>query len=762
MRIVKLSFLIALIFFSCTTEKVPDVGIIPQPNMIEKKDGVFKIKPSTLVYATSLPATQKTAKQFIKFIKDNYGIELKMTNDDTKNAIKFMRSDKEGEREGAYRLEISRRNVRVESASDAGIFYGMETMKELLTPVSYFKTPVLQCMEIFDYPEFEWRGLMLDVSRHFFPKDSVKKILDIMAMHKMNKFHWHLVDGIGWRIQIDKYPLLTKRGAWRVPKPEDAPWMQYETCIKGDEPDCYGGYYTKEDVREIIKYAGERYIDVIPEIEMPGHSHASLECYPEYSCPGLPNKGVYCAGNDKTFEFLQNVLFEVMDMFPYEFIHIGGDEVNKSNWMKCRLCEKRMKDNGLKNGEELQSYFIKRIEKFIHQNGKRMIGWDEILEGGLPDRAAVMSWRGEKGGIEAARTGHFVVMTPGSPCYFDHVQGLSNFEPDGWGGYNPLTKVYEYYPVPKVLDIEGRRHILGAQANLWTEKVATLQHAEYMILPRLAALSEVDWTSPKNKNKENLITKLDVQLDRYKELGYSYAESAFTPVAKVEFDSLKNVFVLSLSNELGRYDIRYTLDGTEPTQDSKLYTGPVEFTEPVSLYAVCYRRGKQAGFPLIQQYYVKAAKYGSVKYKYPYSKRYNGGGNKALIDDKYALNKGNDPRWQGFEKTDLYVILDLGKPMDISYVAIDFFQHLAATSVMLPEQVQIAISADGKEYKTVLDKKYETDRSYKRIIKKIEATFPKQKAEYIRIYAKNRGVLPDWHIRHGSNAWLFTDEIMVK
>jgi len=762
MKRIMFIFSVAVILSSCSTPEVPDVGIIPQPNSMEKKEGAFEITPSTLVYASSKPAVQKVASEFIRFIRDNYGMELKITDDMTKDAIIFSRTLKEGVRDGAYKLVIEKKRVKVTSASDAGVFYGMQTLKQMLSPVSYFQTPVLRCVEINDYPEFEWRGVMLDVSRHFFPKDSVKKLLDILAMHKMNKFHWHLTDGIGWRIQIDKYPMLTEKGAWRVPVPKDTPWRQYETCFKNDPRGAYGGFYTKDDIREIVRYAAERYIDVIPEIEMPGHSEAALQCYPELQCVGEHNSGVYCAGNDKSFEFLQDVLFEVFDLFPYKFVHIGGDEVNKKHWLNCTRCRKKMRNLGIKTGEELQSYFISRMEKYVNANGKKLIGWDEILEGGLPPRATVMSWRGMIGGIEAAKTGHYVVMSPGTPCYLDHSQGLSVYEPDAWGGNNPLMKMYDFYPVPKELDVEGKRHILGGQANLWTEKVATWKHVEYMLLPRLSALSEVDWTAPGNKDRDLFIEKIDVQLDRFKELGYNYAESAFTPVADVERGNDKNAFVLKLYNELGLYDIRYTLDGTKPTLESTLYNGPVEFTKPIDLYALCFRRGVQTGYPIIQEFTILPENGSSVKYKYPYSKQYNGGGEEALFDKKYAVTRGDDGRWQGFQKTDLDIVLDLGKTENISYVAINFFQHLAATSVMLPTEVSISVSEDGKKYNSVLDEKYETDKNNKPIIKKVAAGFTKQKVRYVHIVGKNRGVLPDWHVRKGAEAWVFADEVMVK
>ena len=764
MKWLLLILLPVIILSSCSTPQPLDVGVIPMPNSIVEKKGAFVIDSKTTVYATNLPATQKVANEFVRFVKDNYGIELKTSEEKSNNSIAFELAKKEGGRRGEYFLDVSKHKIRVKSASDEGIYYAMQTLKQLLTPVKYFDSPAISCMEVKDYPQFEWRGLMLDVSRHFFTKDSVKKILDIMAMHKMNKFHWHLTDGIGWRIQIDKYPMLTEKGAWRVVQPGVADWNQYETCIRSsDGSKYYGGFYTKDDIREIIRYAAERYIEVIPEIEMPGHSQAALQCYPELQCTGAHNSGVYCAGNEKTFEFLQNVLYEVMDLFPSKYIHIGGDEVGKTSWLNCALCQKRMKSLKITTGEELQSYFITRIEKFVNLHGKKLIGWDEILEGGLPARATVMSWRGTKGGIEAANTGHDVIMTPGSPCYFDHSQGLNLNEPDSWGGYNPLMKVYDFFPVPPDIDMERKHHILGAQANLWTEKVATLKHAEYMILPRLAALAEVNWTLPQNKNSDGFIRRIDVMFDRYKELGYNYAGSSFSPVDKVVYNKDEKSFVLSLSNELGLYDIYYTLDGTKPTVESSLYAEPIVFTEPVDLYAICFRKGVQAGYPLVRQYSTGLSDKCSVTYKYPYNSSYSGGGDKALCDNRFALNRGDDKHWQGFKKNNFDVTIDLGEPITVSTVAVDFFQHLAATSVMLPLQVEIMISEDGENFTTVLDEKYETiDDDYKPIIDKVEAKFPKQKVKNIHIIAKNRGVLPGWHIRKGGDAWIFVDEVMVR
>ncbi len=712
------------------------------------------------MFATPIPESQKIAKKFIRFIQESYGLKLKMGNRDDENVILFICDQEEEEKPGAYTLTVSIKNIEIRSASNQGVFYGLQSLKQLLTPVTYFEKPLISCVKIVDYPQFEWRGLMLDVSRHFMPKDSVKKILDILAMHKMNKFHWHLVDGIGWRIQIDKYPLLTEKGAWRVERPGLKPWEKYEACYKDDDRGVYGGYYTKEDIREIVRYAAERYIDVIPEIEMPGHSEAALQCYPELQCVGVYNSGVYCAGNEKTFEFLQNILSEVIDLFPYEYIHVGGDEVGKDNWLKCSLCRKRMKDMDIKTGDQLQSYFIARMEEFLHANDKKLIGWDEILEGGLPPRASVMSWRGIVGGIEAANSGHDVVMTPGTHCYFDHCQGESVHEPESWGGYNSLLKVYDFYPVPSDIDIERKQHILGAQANLWTEQIKTLSHAEYMILPRLSALAEVNWTKPKNKNIDYFIKKIDVHFDRLAELGYDYAESSLTPIYNVVYDKENQAFVLTIENELGLHEIRYTLDGSKSTISSELYTNPIVFSKPVDLYARCFRKGVPVGYPLIKQFSTQFHDRFSVRYKYPYNETYNGGGDKALCDNRFALNRGDDKHWQGFKKSDFDVVIDIGEAVPLSNISMNFFQHISATSVMLPVNVEILISEDGKSYKSFFNKSYEIDKNRSPVIRCVKVKFPEQKVKYIHVIAKNMRTLPDWHIRKG-DAWVFVDEVSV-
>ncbi|WP_372802544.1 family 20 glycosylhydrolase [Lutibacter sp.] len=751
---------VVLITISCQQEPPKRLGIIPEPAHIQYQDGYFEINEQTVIVIDESEDAKSIANELITFLKNQFSLSIEVSTTAQNNAI-FLTKVGEQVQEGAYDLTVSKKGIAIRAGTYQGIFYGVQTIKQLLSPKNSIQKPILSLVTIKDAPEFKWRGMMLDVSRHFLPKDSVKQVIDILAMHKMNKFHWHLVDGIGWRIQIDKYPMLTQKGAWRKVKENRKPWEEFEVCEQNFDGEVYGGYYTKEDIKEIVAYAAERYIEVIPEIEMPGHSEAALQCYPEFMCKGVEATGVYCAGNDGAFTFLQNIITEVVELFPSQYLHIGGDEVGKEGWLQCSDCKQRMATENLKNADELQSYFVKRMEQFIHSKNKKLIGWDEILEGGLPERATVMSWRGVKGGIEAANEGHDVVMSPGSPCYFDHSQGSSEFEPPSWGGYNNLLKVYEFHPIPNEIAADKKHHILGGQANLWTEQITSLNHIQYMILPRISALSEALWTPSTQKNKEKFIDKLDVQFDRFQELGYEYATSSLTPNYQVSYDKTTQQFNLRLANELNRYEIRYTLDGSEPTLNSTVYTKPIRYTSPIHLHAVCFRNGEQTGYPLIKMFSTSFSDQCTITYTNAYNDAYSGGGAEALFDQKFAISRGDDPHWQGFKKEDFEVTIDLGSVSELSYIGLNFFQHIGSTSVMLPTNVSIAISKDGKNYLPVLNSAIETIEKRDPFIKRIETNFEKQKVGFIKIVAKNRGTLPEWHIRKGA-AWIFVDELSIK
>ncbi|RZK94571.1 MAG: beta-N-acetylhexosaminidase, partial [Hymenobacter sp.] len=431
----------------------------------------------------------------------------------------------------------------------------------------------LPAVEVADKPRYSWRGMHLDVSRHFFPVEFVKQYIDYLALHKMNTFHWHLTDDQGWRIEIKKYPKLTSVGGYR----EGTLIGHYGAKVPEYDNVRYGGFYTQEQVKEVVKYAQDRYITVVPEIEMPGHALAALAAYPELSCTGGPFKvgqtwgvfdDIFCAGNEQTFSFLQDVLTEVMPLFPSKIVHIGGDEAPKTRWKTCPKCQARIKTEHLKDEHELQSYFVQRMEKFVNTKGKTIIGWDEILEGGLAPNAAVMSWRGMEGGTAAAKQKHQVVMTPGEFVYFDHAQGDPAQEPLNIGGYLPLAKVYSFEPTPPELNAEERKYILGAQANLWTEYIPTTQYVEYMVLPRMSALAEVLWTPASQKNWESFKVRMQPQYQRFAALGANYSKSAFNVREQFVADTTKGGDVVSLLLDATGPQITYTLDGTAPTSAS--------------------------------------------------------------------------------------------------------------------------------------------------------------------------------------------------
>ena len=512
-------------------------AIIPLPQSVESRAGEFKLQPATRILADA--SSRGTGEYLAERLRKSTGYPLKAEIAPGVQVPKWSillttKDAKAGRGAEAYELTVAPDSVVVRASDQAGLFYGVQTFLQLLPPQVYSAQPVcdrtwrIPCVEIEDEPRFKWRGFMLDVSRHYFAKDEVKRLLDLMALHKLNTFHWHLLDGIGWRIEIKRYPRLTEIGAWRK-------GIGYELDPKSSSaygPDGrYGGYYTQADIRELVGYAQARHISIVPEIEMPGHCRSALSAYPELSCFGgpyntepdakPPTSAVYCVGNEETFEFLQNVLAEVIALFPGKYIHIGGDEVNKDNWKRCSKCQERMRAEGLKTEHELQSYFVRRIERYIASRGRTLIGWSEIREGSLAQHAAVMDWIG--GAAEAAAAGHDVVMSPTNYCYLDYWQSTNHAtEPLAFGGDLPLAKVYAFEPVPANLDPRYAFRILGAQGNLWTEYVPSLQHAEYMAFPRLCALAEVNWSPKTYRNYDDFTRRLQVHAQRLDQLEVNY------------------------------------------------------------------------------------------------------------------------------------------------------------------------------------------------------------------------------------------------
>ena len=662
----------------CQQRKEVEVQIIPQPQSSELSSGTYGL-PRQAVFSTNLPEEDK--KEFTEYLQASPFALQPEAEGTQKSVVSFTIIAPVSDQESmeSYQLSITGKGISVVAPSAAGLFYGFQSLLQLAEQEAdgTFSFPLI---EIKDSPRFSYRGLHLDVSRHFRTKEFLKKQLDAMARYKLNRFHWHLTDGAGWRLEIKRYPELTEQAAYR-PYPNWKAWWKggRKYCTK-DAPGADGGYYTQEDAREIVEYARQRHITVIPEIEMPGHSEEVLAVFPHLSCSGKPyvNSEV-CIGNEDTFTFLQNVLLEVMEIFPSEYIHIGGDEANMDSWRKCPLCQKRMKQEGLADVKELQSYLIHRMEKFLNEHGRQLLGWDEILEGGLAPRATVMSWRGEEGGIKAAKAGHDVIMTPGGFCYLDSYQDAPTTQPEAIGGYLTLEKVYSYDPIPEVLTKEGADYIQGVQANVWAEYITTAEHMEYMVYPRLLALAEVAWTQPDKKNWEHFHRCALKEVKWLQDNGYH------------PFDLSKEV-------------------GERP----------------------------EAAIPVEHLGLMK-----TVKYTSPYAPQYTAGGDSALVDGLRGGWTYGDKRWQGFLNTDMDITVDLGEMKEISSIAAEFMQ-LSGPYVWLPREVIISISEDGNTFTEQARLHTDVPTTEDRLVFRTYEWDGKASARYVRYQALSNGIEGGW------------------
>ena len=532
------SLLLAVILSSCThinITKQSQVNIIPQPQSVNVNNGIFTIEPETRILSDiQFKDISKVVHYFNQYLTNSTGFDLKVSDSHTTTNFIHFRFDAKIENEEGYKLTSDGNGITISASSSVGIFYGVQTMLQLLPTEIYSQQKShfsldIPYVEIVDEPRFKWRGIMLDVARHYYSKEDIKKYIDYLAIHKMRQFHWHLTDDQGWRIEIKKYPKLAEISAYR----KESMLGHYRDSKYDGTP--YGGFYSQDDIMEIVKYADDRFITIIPEIEMPGHALAALAAYPEYSCTNGPfevgttwgvHEDVFCAGNENTYTFLEDVLTEVIELFPGKYIHIGGDECPKVRWENCDKCQLKIINEKLKDEHELQSYFIKRMASFLSKKNRKLIGWDEILEGGLAPQATVMSWRGMQGGIDAAKQNHDAIMSPTSHCYFDYYQGNPEIEPVAIGGFIPLSLVYSFEPIPEELSTEEAKHILGAQALVWSEYLPKFKNVEYMLLPRLAAFSEVCWTNNSSKNLKNFLLRMNKQFQRYEMLDINYAKSS--------------------------------------------------------------------------------------------------------------------------------------------------------------------------------------------------------------------------------------------
>jgi len=774
MKKLLLTLAAGIVLCSCGSHD-PQIAIVPYPNHLEAGRGTYRVtdRPVTCDSRTD-ERTQRAVVGFAARLATVTGGTNPVTVADEMPAsgIRFV-TDESLPAEG-YELNVDGEGIEVRASQFPGFLYALQSLGQLLPAAVYGTEPApdaaweVPCVKIADAPRFAYRGMHLDVARHFFSVDEVKRYIDVMAIHKLNTLHWHLTDDQGWRIEIKRYPELTAVGSIRKATVVRKEWGTYD-----DTP--YGGFYTQDEIRDVVEYAADRGVTVIPEIDLPGHMLAALTAYPELGCTGGPYEvwgrwgvadDVLCPGREKTFEFLEGVLTEVMELFPSEYIHIGGDECPKVRWEKCPRCQAKIRQLGLKDDGEhtaehyLQSYVTDRIGKFLAQHGRRIIGWDEILEGRAPSDAVVMSWRGSEGGIAAAKLGHDVIMTPNSHFYFDYYQSLdTDAEPFGIGGYIPMEQVYSYDPAFPELTPEQQKHILGVQANLWTEYVLSDEHLEYMLLPRLAALSEVQWCQPETKDWNRFIGSFRMD-EIYSQMGYEFAKHIFGVTASYAVDPEKGGVVMTLTTQ-GGAPIRYTLDGSDPTASSPLYKAPVTIGESCTFKAAALREGMQTPVYARKFDFNKATGRRIALNAAP-TLKYTYGGASLLVDGYRGGPVYSNGAWIGFLNEPLDVTIDMQGAKPYSAVTVESLVEKGEWGFP-PSSVGVYLSDDGSEFAeaALMSVPQETAGSPDGV-KPFKVLFPETSARYLRVVARTVDPIPAWHGAAGQKAHMFVDEIIVE
>jgi hexosaminidase len=761
----------AFLLPSTAAGQTADFNIIPRPQQVNvSNDAPFTLNAKTVIsLGTNNQDMKRNANMLASYIEQTTGIRPAVGKSKNGAAI-VLTIDKTIANTEGYKLDADAKQIRIAGASAAGVFYGIQTLRKSLPLVNGKASKVsIPAVHIADAPRFAYRGTHLDVSRHFVTADSVRQFIDMLALHNINRFHWHLTDDQGWRIEIKKYPLLTQIGSKRAQTVIGHNSGKYD-----GKP--YSGFYTQKQIRDIVKYAADRYITIVPEIDLPGHMQAALAAYPDMGCTGGPyevwqkwgvSDNVLCAGNDKTLTFIDNVLKEITQLFPSKYIHVGGDECPKTQWQKCPKCQARIKALNLeaKDGhsaeERLQSYIITHASNYLKSLGRNTIGWDEILEGGLAEGATVMSWRGESGGIAAAKQHHDVVMTPNSYLYFDYYQSLDKAnEPLAIGGYLPLETVYSYEPMPKELTADEARHIIGVQANIWTEYMPTFKQMQYMALPRLAALSEVQWSQPALKDYTNFTNRLTEFTHMYDRLGYNYAKHLYNVAIHVDSDNKWREILIHMTTA-GNAEIRYTLDGTEPTANSTLYTGAIVLQKSAKIRAAAFRDGKRSSVTSQDISFNKATAC-PVELLQPTHKNYTYKGGAALTDGLLGDKGFGTGRWLGFSGNDLEAIIDLKQNTDVSSVSLNTCVDKGSW-IFDARNIEVSVSADGKSFTKVASKSLPAlEEQTPDNIYTYELTFPQTTTRYVKVTATSEHNIPEWHGGKGKPAFLFVDEISVK
>lgn len=743
----RLAFIaICSFFLSCQNRVEPSynnltVGIIPQPQEILQKEGMLLLNTGWSIEA---PNELKAAQlQLTHFFQEQLNLPLSELPSSEGSIVLQLLPNKDFGQEG-YVLSIEAQTIQLSAQSEKGIARGISSLKQLILLNHQDQYYYLPEVSITDWAAFQHRGLLLDCSRHFFSVEVVKKYIDLLALFKMNTLHWHLTEDQAWRIAIEKYPKLTEVGAYRIEA----------------DGSVYGGFYSQADVKEIVAYASQKQINVIPEIELPGHAQAAIAAYPNLSCKGdsvaVANdwgvfKEIYCAGNEEVFTFLEDVLSEVIELFPSPYIHIGGDEAPKIRWEECAKCQKRIKDENLKDEHELQSYFIQRIERFLSAKGKKLIGWDEILEGGLAEGAIVQSWRGMNGGIEAVKKGHQAIMSPTSHAYFDY--DLKSID---------LQKVYAFYPIPKGLSETEQRLILGGECNMWTEHVPNEKSLDQKVFPRLLAMSEVLWsdsTSRDFKEFTQRVQKLYAILDRYE---VHYGQEAIPMRHEIVLKNKQTyLHLLSYSDDI---QLHYQFKCQECDTSATRYTEPIHILTSSVVEVQPYKHSKKYGEKVPIPFAIHKAINANVTYLSRYSDYYSAGGNQGLVDGKLGTIDFRDGSWQGFWGNDLEVILNLEDlSSQASSVTANFYQYNNSW-IFIPKELSVESSIDGKSWKPWGRAKSEVNPKQRgKFLHTLTVTSEQNaKVNYLKIRVKNIGKVPNWHEAAGSDAWIFIDEIQVK
>lgn len=767
-----LCILFSTCFYACSEKRTlnSDYEIIPKPLDVNcKGDASFLLKDGVaVIYPENNQKMQDNAEFLVDYVEKQTGVKLTSHAGMPVDGAICLTLDLSDDNAEAYKLIVNDKRVCISGASEAGVFYGIQTLRKSL-PVAQDINVNLSAVEIYDKPRFAYRGAMLDVARHFYTVDEVKTFIDMLALHNINRFHWHLTDDQGWRIEIKKYPKLMSVASER----KETVVGRWYSGIYDGKP--YGGYYTQDELRDVIDYAAKRHITIIPEVDLPGHMQAALTAYPELGCTGGPyevrtiwgvSQDVLCVGNDFTLQFVKDVLSEVADIFPSEYIHIGGDECPKVRWEKCPKCQERIKSLGLKSDakhtkeQRLQSYMIQEAAKYLKEKGKRIIGWTEILEGGLVPDATLMSWIGESGGIEAAHQHHDVIMTPNTYLYFDYYQSKKvEDEPLAIGGYLPIEKTYNYEPMPKELTEEEQQYIKGVQANLWTEYIPVFSQVQYMVLPRLGAAAEVQWTDPSKKDYKDFLRRVPHLVAVYDCYGWNYATHVYDVNVDMKADTVNHVLNVQLST-MADDPIYYTLDGQDPTEKSLKYTKPFTIDQSVVLKTMAVHPDRTSKISVDTIRFNKATLKPVVLLQ-PNESRFSPDGPVVLVDGRNGNHSFDTGAWLTVAGNDLEAVINMQAETILNSASVHVYVRKDAW-LFDARGFSVSVSSDNKNYKEVASQEYkQMQESDSDGIIEHELSFDPCKATYVKIKVISEKSMPDWHWDAGKVPFLLVDEIIL-